>query len=161
MLEVKNKRFLNYIVLFSLFALGYAYFVQYILKHQPCNLCLVERIPYFATVLLVSLIFIFKKYEKLFMGIIALFFIFGSVVSFYHLGIEQGLFSESLVCDLSNFKKNLTASDLLEELKKKTVSCKDVTFSIFGISLATFNALISAGLSAIIIKKIFNYEQNK
>ncbi len=159
--QLKNKKILKYILLFSLFALGFAYFIQYVLKHQPCNLCLIERIPYFASILLVSLILIFKKNEKLFLGIIALFFVFGFVVSFYHFGIEQGIFSESLVCDLNNFKKDINANDLLKELEKKTISCKDVTFSIFGISLATFNTVLSAGISVILTKKIFNYDQNK
>ena len=46
MSEIKNKSILNIIFLFSIFALLAAYFIEYILGHQPCNLCLIERIPY-------------------------------------------------------------------------------------------------------------------
>ena len=47
-----------------------------------------------------------------------LFFIFGSVISFYHVGIEQGFFSESLVCDLDNSKINLSKEDLIKTTSK-------------------------------------------
>jgi disulfide bond formation protein DsbB len=100
--SIKNKFTLNAVLIFSVFALITAYFIQYILGHEPCNLCLIERVPYFAGVILITLIFIFNKYEKFFSLIVGLFFIFGSIVSFYHFGIEQGFFSESLVCDLDN-----------------------------------------------------------
>ena len=92
-----NKLILNSIIAFSFLSLAIAYFIQYILGHEPCNLCLIERIPYLASLILISLIFIINKFEKLISGIVLLFFIFGSVVSFYHVGIEQGFFSESFV----------------------------------------------------------------
>ena len=98
MSSIKNKFFLNVVLLFSIFALSAAYFIQYILGHKPCNLCLIERIPYLASIILISLIFILNKFEKLIFMIIGLFFIFGTIISFYHFGIEQGFFSESLVC---------------------------------------------------------------
>ena len=130
--SIKNKFTLNAVLIFSVFALITAYFIQYILNHEPCNLCLIERIPYLATIILTSLIFILNKYEKIISLIVGLFFIFGAVVSFYHFGIEQGFFNESLVCDLSNSNKATSAQDLLKQLERKTVSCKDVTFKIFG-----------------------------
>ena len=161
MSHIKNKNLFNLILCFSIFALCAAYFTQHVLGHLPCNLCLIERIPYFLVIIIIVISFVFNKYEKIYLGLLSIIFISATFVSFYHFGIEQGFIKESLVCDLDFQGNNLTAGEILNELKKKTVSCKDVTFSIFGISLATFNALISAGLSAIIIKKIFNYEQNK
>ena len=89
-----------------------------------------------------------------------LFFIFGAIVSFYHVGIEQGIFNESLVCDLTGKKNSLSAQELLKELESKTISCKDITFSFFGLSLATLNTLISLILSAIMFKIFKNYEKN-
>jgi len=161
MFSIKKKLLLNFILFFSLLALSFAYFVQYILGHQPCNLCLIERIPYVASIILISLILIVKKYEKITMIIVAIFFIAGGIVSFYHFGIEQGFFSESLVCDLENAENNLTTNDLLRELEKKTISCKEVTIRFFGLSLATFNTITSFILSAIIMREVKNYEKNK
>ena len=157
---IKNKYTFNLILIFCIFALIVAYFIQYVLGHQPCNLCLIERIPYFAAVIFISLIFFLNKYEKIISFIVGLFFIFGAIVSFYHVGIEQGIFSESLVCDLTGKKNSLSAQELLKELESKTISCKDITFSFFGLSLATLNTLISLILSAIMFKIFKNYEKN-
>jgi disulfide bond formation protein DsbB len=159
--SIKNKFTLNIVLIFSIFALISAYFIQHILGHQPCNLCLIERIPYLAAIILISLIFILNKYERLISLIVSLFFIFGSIVSFYHFGIEQGFFSESLVCDLSNSNKATSAQDLLKQLENKGISCKDVTFKILGLSLATFNTIISIIISAIMLKSVIQYEKNK
>ena len=157
-----NKFILNGILAFSIFSLVIAYYIQYILGHKPCNLCLIERIPYISAVILVSLIFIIKKFEKAIAGTVMLFFIFGAVISFYHVGIEQGFFSESLVCDLVGANESLSKEDLLKQLENKTVvSCKDVTFRLLGLSLATINTVISILLSGIMLKVIKNYGQNK
>ena len=156
-----NKFILNSVLAFSIFSLVIAYYIQYVLGHKPCNLCLIERIPYISSVILISLIFIIKKFEKVIAGIVMLFFIFGAVVSFYHVGIEQGFFSESLVCDFGGANENLSKEDLLKQLKVETVvSCKDVTFRLLGLSLATINTIISILLSVIMIKVIKNYGKN-
>ena len=155
-----NKLLLNGILAFSILSLSIAYYIQYILGHKPCNLCIIERIPYIAAIILISLIFILNRYQKIISSLILIFFIFGAVVSFYHFGIEQGFFSESLVCDLGN-SRSLNKEDLLNQLKKtEIVSCKDVTFRFLGLSLATINTVISLILSGIIIKVIKNYGKN-
>ena len=161
MTKVKNKTILNLILLFSISALLTAYFIQYVLDHQPCNLCLIERVPYILTIIIITLTLIFKKFEKICLIILALVFVSAMFISFYHVGIEQGFINESLVCDLKNKSGSLTTEDLLKELKEKTISCKDVTFKIFGLSLATINIIISLILSIIITKIFFNYEKNK
>ena len=155
-----NKLLLNGILTFSILSLSIAYFIQYILGHKPCNLCIIERIPYIAAIILISLIFILNRYQKIISSLILIFFIFGSVVSFYHFGIEQGFFSESLVCDLGN-SQPINKEELLNQLKKaEIVSCKDVTFRFLGLSLATINTIISIILSGIMIKVIKNYGKN-
>ena len=157
---LNNKLLLNGILAFSILSLSIAYFIQYVLGHKPCNLCIIERIPYIAAIILISLVFILNKYQKIISSLILIFFIFGAVVSFYHFGIEQGFFSESLVCDLGD-SQPLNKEDLLNQLKKtEIVSCKDVTFRFLGLSLATINTVISLILSGIIIKVIKNYGKN-
>tara|TARA_B100001059_G_scaffold162774_1_gene162290 strand:+ start:121 stop:597 length:477 start_codon:yes stop_codon:yes gene_type:complete len=155
-----NKISLNGILVFSILSLSIAYFIQYVLGHKPCNLCIIERVPYIASIILISLIFILNKYQKIFSILILIFFIFGAVVSFYHFGIEQGFYSESLICELSN-NKPLNKEELLNQLKKaEIVSCKDVTFKILGFSLATINTIISLMLSGIMFRVIKNYGKN-
>ena len=156
-----NKSILNGVLAFSILSLSIAYFIQYILGHKPCNLCLIERIPYLSAIILVALIFIVKRFEKIFAGIILIFFIFGAIISFYHVGIEQGFFSESLVCNLGNSGADLSKEQLLKQLENAPISCKEVTFRLLGLSLATINTIISIILSGIMIKIVKNYGQNK
>ena len=161
MISKENKLILNGILIFSILSLSTAYFIQYVLGHKPCNLCFIERIPYIASIILISLIFIINKFEKIIFTVILLFFIFGAIVSFYHFGIEQGFFNESLVCNLGN-NANLSKEQLLKQLESSSiVSCKDVTFRVLGFSLATINTIISIFLSAIMVKVIKNYGKNK
>ena len=159
-MNLNNKLILNGILAFSILTLSIAYFIQYVLGHKPCNLCIIERIPYIAAIILISQIFILNRYQKIISSLILIFFIFGAVVSFYHFGIEQGFFSESLVCDLGN-SQPLNKEELLNQLKKtEIVSCKDVNFRFLGLSLATINTVISLILSGIMIKVIKNYGKN-
>ena len=157
---IKYQWSLKLILFFSIFALISAYFIQYILGHQPCNLCLIERVPYISAVIIVLLCFILKKFEKISLIFLSLIFFLATMVSFYHFGIEQGFIKESLVCDLDVREKTLNPEELLKKLKEKTVSCKDVTFKIFGLSLATINIIISLILSIITMKHFINYEKN-
>ncbi len=153
-----NKFILNSILAFSMLSLAIAYYIQYGLGHKPCNLCLIERIPYISTIILIPVIFLINAFKKLIASILMLFFVFGAIVSFYHFGIEQGFFSESLVCVLDNNNNNLSKEDLLKQLENKTaISCKDVTFRFLGLSLATINTVISILLSGIMVKVIKNY----
>ena len=156
-----NRLILNGVLAFSILSLSIAYFIQYVLGHKPCNLCLIERIPYLASIILISLLFILNRFKKIIAIILFLFFIFGAIISFYHVGIEQGFFSESFVCNLSSSQDNLTAKQLLKQLENTPVSCKEVTFRLLGLSLATINTIISVILSGIMIKVVKNYGQNK
>lgn len=156
-----NRAILNLILLFSIFALLFAYYVQYILGHQPCNFCLIERVPYFLSIIIITFSFLFKKYEKFYLILLSLVFASATLISIYHVGIEQGFIEESLVCDLNSKSINLTTEDILNELKEKSISCKEVNFRIIGLSLATINTIISLILSIIMGKLFFNYGKNK
>jgi len=161
MSKIKNKTIFNLILFFSIFALIVAYFIQYALKHQPCNLCLIERIPYILSIIIISIFLISKKFEKLSLIILSLIFFSASLISIYHFGIEQGFIKESLVCNLNDESINLSKEDLLNQLKKMPVSCKDITFKVFGLSLATFNIFINLLLGVITTKFFLNHEKNR
>ena len=161
MSQIKNKKILNLILLFSIAAIITAYIIQYVLGHQPCNLCLIERIPYIFSIIIILACIFSNKFEKITLIILSLIFFASTLLSSYHFGIEQGFIKESLVCNLNTLSNELTKENLLNQLKEMPVSCKDVTFKIFGLSLATFNIFISLILSAITMKLFLNYEKNK
>ena len=158
---MNKKLILNIIIIISFLSLSFAYFVEFVLHHQPCNLCLIERVPYLGSLVLISLLLILKKGEKIILSTVALLFLFGTIVSFYHFGIEQGFFEESLVCNLGNSQTFSNTSELLANLEKTRISCKDVTFTLLGFSLATFNTIISLVISAIMLRIFINYDKNR
>ena len=157
----KINTYLKIIFFISLISIILAYFIEYILGHQPCSLCLIERVPYWLSVILIILNYTFKKDEKFIILLLILIFTFSTIISFYHFGIEQGFFEESSVCGLKNISEILTKDEILKQLQTKTVSCKDVTFRIFGFSLTTFNIIISLMLVFLCTSILKNYEKFK
>ena len=159
---VKNSKnlLIKLILLISIIALISAFFIEYILGHQPCNLCILERIPYFLAIIVILLNYKFIKFEKFFILFLTIIFLFSTVLSLYHLGIEQGLIQESLVCDLKSGSNLLSKEEILKQLQEKSVSCKDVTFKIFGLSLTSYNILISILITFSAGKIYFNYDKN-
>jgi len=160
MTEKINKKFLFIILIFISLILFSAFIIEYKLGHQPCKLCVYERIPYFLSILLILKIFFIKSYEKITLLLLSVIFAISSVLAFYHYGIEQGFFNESAVCAVNNLSETQSKEELLEQLKKNTLSCKDVNFRIFGFSLAAINTVFSICLSAIFIKLFINYGKN-
>jgi len=158
---MKNKTTLNIILFISIFALASAYFVEYILGYKPCNLCLIERLPYFVAIIIILIGLIINRLEKIILILLSFIFAAATILSFYHFGIEQGFFKESLVCIPNNEINILNKEDLLKEFQKTVVSCKDVEFTLFGLSLATINIIISFILSVITFKLFLNYEKNR
>ena len=161
MFQVKNRILLKFVLVFSTFAILVAYFIQYVLGHQPCNLCLIERVPYIFSIIIILICLFTQKFEKIVLTILSLTFFAATLLSFYHFGIEQGFIRESLVCDLNISNNELSKEALLNQLKKMPISCKDVTFKIFGLSLATFNILFSLILGVITTKLFLTYEKNR
>ena len=159
---VKNSKnlLIKFIFLVSIIALVSAFFIEYFLGHQPCNLCVLERIPYFLGIIIVLLNFKFIQFERFFILLLTIIFFAGTILSLYHLGIEQGFIQESLVCDLKNGSNLLSKEEILEQLQEKSVSCKDVTFKMLGLSLTSYNILISLLITFSAGKIYFNYDKN-
>jgi disulfide bond formation protein DsbB len=157
----KIDTYLKIIFSISLISLISAFFIEYALGYQPCNLCLIQRIPYGLSIILIILNYLQRKNEVFFILLLILIFSFSLIISFYHFGIEQGFFEESTVCGIKNSSDIISKEELLKQLQEKTVSCKDVTFRIFGFSLTTYNIIISFILVILLIKIFKNYEKFK
>ena len=156
-----NKKNLFSILVFISFVLIFTFVIEYRLDHQPCKLCLYERIPYFLSILLIVKIFFIKGNEKITLLILSLVFVTSSVLAFYHFGIEQGFFKESLACTTESLSENLSKKELLQQLKQSSISCKNVSFRILGLSLATISTIFSLILSFVFIKLFMNYKKNE
>ncbi len=161
MFNFKINTYFKLILIISSVSIISAYYIEFALGHQPCNLCIIERIPYGFSIILIVINHVFKKNEKFFILLLILVFVFSFMISTYHFGIEQGFFEESAVCGLKNTSELISKEELLRQLSEITISCKDVTFKIFGLSLTTINILISLFLVVISIKTFANYEKFK
>ena len=159
MSHLKKKNELNIIFFLSIFALTSAFFIEYILDHKPCNLCLIERVPYILAIAFIILVSIFKNFEKNIFLLLSVIFLLAALLSFYHFGIEQGFIEESAVCNIKQNANNLSKEDLLKELNNTRISCKNVDFRFFGFSLATINTFISLIFSIITFRIFINYEK--
>ena len=160
MFNLKSSLYLKLIFILSLISIIIAYFIEYALGYQPCNLCLIERIPYILSIILISIIFIFKKNEKFLILLLILIFFFSFLISIYHLGIEIGFIEESSVCGLKNAGETISKEELLKQLNEIYISCKDVTFRVFGLSLTSINMITSLIITIITIKTYILNEKN-
>ena len=160
MFDLSKKYLLIAVFLISLIALISAYFIEYILGHQPCILCLYERIPFFLALLIVLINYKYDKFEKYLILLLSIIFLIATILSLYHLGIEQGFIQESLLCNLEKGANILDKDEILKQLQQKSISCKDVTFKIFGLSLTSYNIIISLLLTIGLTKIYFGYEKN-
>ena len=156
---------INLVLFFILIILSFsilaAFYIEIILGHKPCKLCIYQRFPYFISIFIILNIIIIKRYIKISLLLLSLVSLVGSIVAFYHFGIEQGFFNESLVCEVGSLDQNFSTEDLLKQLGNNTVSCKTVTFRVFGLSLASINTIFSLVLFGIFLKLFRNYENNK
>ena len=157
----KIDTYLKIILFISLFSIISAFFIEFILGHQPCNLCLIQRVPYGLSIILIIFNFFLKKNIQFIILLLILIFSFSFILSFYHFGIEQGFFEESAVCSIKNASDTISKEELLKQLQVRIISCKDVTFRIFGFSLTSFNMIISLILTFLLLKVFKNYEKFK
>ena len=155
------KKTNNILLIFLLFVISAsliaAFFIQYSLGHEPCKLCIYQRIPYIVSIFFIIELIFFKRNEKTTLLLLSLIFVISGILAFYHFGIEQGFFKESLSCTTGNLSETLTKEELLKQLSENTISCKDVNFRIFGLSLATINTIFSIALTVIFMRLFIRY----
>jgi len=151
MTKLKKKNYSQILFILSILTLGSALIIEYILGYQPCNLCKIERIPYGLAIIIMIAKYIFGRDQIFYSVLLMLVFSFSIIISFYHFGIEQGFIDESTICVSENLNL-LTKEEVLNSLKELSISCKDVAFKIFGLSLTTYNMFISMLMFLISVK---------
>jgi disulfide bond formation protein DsbB len=158
-LNNKIGKYFLFIILINTFIASSALFIEYILKIKPCVLCLYERYPYYLIIFFCFLFFLNNNWKNRLIILIILTSISSFFLAIYHSGIEYGFINELLSCKVStsnNFSKDI----LLKELETRLASsCKEVSFKLFGLSLASINTIVSLILT-ILYYKIFLWIKN-
>ena len=154
MSEQKIKIFFLFIFTLSLCSLLVALYIEHILGFKPCILCLYQRIPYMMA-LIISLTYFFYNNKNLLLVLLALTFMSSFLISGYHVGIEKGIIEPLFSC--TNINTGIVEKEeILRSLKEIQPDCKNVDFSLFGVSLATLN-FINSFVLTIVIVYIFRY----
>jgi disulfide bond formation protein DsbB len=131
-------------------------FIFQALGYAPCELCLQERLPYYAGIAVAALALVLAAFglrRSLSPALVVLALVFAGSMIFgaYHAGVEWGFWPGPSDCT-GTFAKNESMADFLEQLKTvKVVRCDAVAIRILGLSLAGWNAIVSAGLAAIAV----------
>jgi disulfide bond formation protein DsbB len=135
----------------SVATLGGAFAFQYLGGFAPCELCLMQRWPYAAAIAAAALAFApmhGAAAQRALLGVAAVAFLVGLGLATWHVGVEQHWIAGPDSC--SGGPQGATT---IEELRRRlmaqdVVRCDEVPWSLFGVSLAGFNVLISAVLAA-------------
>ena len=154
---LNKKNFYLIILFYSLFAIFFALYVEYILQYKPCKLCLYQRIPYIIAIFVSFIGYTYFKNDKILILIVIIFLI-SALVSGYHYGIENNIFEEFSGCT-TNSLDIVDKTELLKSLNNNVASCKDTNFKLFGISLAGINLLFSLLIVIYSLRTLF-YEKN-
>ena len=140
------------ILLVNILVILSALFIEFFLKIKPCILCIYQRYPYYIITFL-SLIYFLKKDLKIILILLIILTSLASIIlSTYHVGIETGLIEETTSCKTS-LNNNLSKDAILKQLESNLASsCKEVSFKLFGFSLASINIILSLILTTIYYK---------
>ena len=152
-----RKKFYLFILFYSLFAIFFALYVEYILQYKPCKLCLYQRVPYIIAIFISFVGYNYFKNDKILI-LIFIIFLISAIISGYHFGIENNVFEEFSGCTAKSLEIT-DKSELLKSLNDNISNCKDANYKLFGISLAGINLFLSL-LITFYSLKIFFYEKN-
>ena len=154
---LNKKNFYLFILFYSLLAIFFALYVEYVLGYKACKLCLYQRMPYIIAIFISFVGYNYYKNNKILILIIVIFLI-SFLISGYHYGIENNIFDEFSGCTNESLE-TIDKSEILKSLNSNIASCKDVNFKLFGISLAGINLLLSLLIVAYSIRTLV-YEKN-
>jgi disulfide bond formation protein DsbB len=136
----------------SLAVIGGALFSQYVGGLTPCELCLLERWPYYVAIPLLVIALARGARGSLALGLIvlvALLFLASSGLAFYHVGVEQHWFAGPTACTGTGGTAHTVEELKAQLMNQQPVRCDEVPWSLFHISLAGWNLVASLVLAAL------------
>lgn len=145
--------------------LGGALLFQYVGGLPPCDLCIWQRWPWGIAIALGVLALVATPLRRAagraLPAVVALLFLVGFAIAAYHTGVEQRWIAGPATCSgpvgaVTNF------ADFARMIEQRpVVRCDEIPWSLFGISLAGFNALISAALAALALWALAHYRPER
>lgn len=135
--------------------LGTALIAQYAFGQHPCELCLWQRVPY-AVILVIAAVSLLKanKWTPWILVLLAALYAVETGIAIHHVGVERHWWHSAAGCGLQ-----ATAKDIVEMYRNITqapvVACDQPTWMLLGYSMATWNALTAAALTALSLAQAY------
>jgi disulfide bond formation protein DsbB len=130
------------VILAAAAMLGGAYFFQYVMGLQPCQLCYYQRYAHMAAAALALPGLALAPW--IFTALGGLGFVASAGLGAFHVGVEQKWWEGLPGCSAPTLDPNATLEQLRDQLMNTSfVPCDEVAWSLFGVSMAGWNALIS------------------
>ena len=157
---INSKNIFYLAVLFSIFAISSAFFMQYVLGHDPCKLCTYQRIPYYIIILIGLITFLFPKIIKITSFLLIFLLLAEFLASNYHtlstfeVISYSGCQSAEIPSDISVLKEALMSDTLI-------VNCSNANLKYFGIPLSIYNSFFSLMFLIVIVFNAYKEKNQK
>ena len=157
---INSKNIFLLAVLFSIFAILSAFFMQYVLGHAPCKLCTYQRIPYYIIILVGLITLFFPKIIKLTSFLLIFLLLAEFLVSNYHtlstyeVISYSGCQSAEIPNDINQLKEALMSDTLI-------VNCSNANLKYFGIPLSIYNSFFSLMFLIVIVFNAYKEKNQK
>ena len=138
--NLKRKNIYLLIFIYSIIAILSAIYIENVLGYLPCKLCIYQRIPFLVSIFICFIGYNYIKSDRILIALIVTFTL-STALAGYHFGIENSIFEEYAGC--SNTNIDITNKEKIMETLGMVKNCKEVEFSILGISLSGLNFLTS------------------
>ncbi len=122
--------------------------------YAPCDLCLKERLPYYAAIGLAALAIpvaarTHRAMTRVCFAALALLFLFSAAFGAYHAGVECGFWPGPADCT-GSLNRATSNADFLQQLRTvRVVRCDAVAIRVLGLSLAGWNFVVSLAIAAV------------
>lgn len=138
------------VALLSLFALAFAFFMQYAMHLDPCHLCLLQRWPYALTACLgMAGMLVARRSRRaatIILGVSAAVFLSEAALAAYHAGVERHWWMSAFETCRATFS---SATDILAQIEARPAArCDQIAWQFFGLSMADWNVFYALGATA-------------
>ena len=127
----------------------FALISEYVFGFAPCSLCLIQRYPHILVAVTSVWLIFFRTHNVFLYPVNTLVMALSIILASYHVGVEQSIFQGPQSCSSSNLSlvSEKSAEALLKEiLNTSAIRCNEVTWSFMGLSMATWNLILSIAL---------------
>ena len=145
------KTYFNHISLgaISFSMILFALISEYVFGFAPCSLCLIQRYPHILVAVTSVWLIFFRTHNVFLYPVNTLVMALSIILASYHVGVEQSIFQGPQSCSSSNLSlvREKSAEALLKEiLNTSVIRCNEVTWFFMGLSMATWNLILSIAL---------------